>query len=67
MPSFAIGILEGALIGAAVGLVVGILVTVLRPAKPCPQCNKPLPKPFFAPVKVCPNCGCELDSKGAKR
>jgi hypothetical protein len=65
MPLFA-GVLEGALIGAVVGLVVGILMMLLRPAKPCPECRQPLPKPFFSPIRACPKCGCKLNAKGEK-
>jgi rRNA maturation endonuclease Nob1 len=63
------GVLEGAIadavIGAGVGLVIAI-VNLLKPAKPCPECAKPLPKPWLKPTKECPHCGCKVNAKGEK-
>lgn len=64
---FVEGAIQGAIVGAIVGLVAGLLIYILKPAKPCPQCEKPLPKPLFSPVQACPSCGCELDAKGNRR
>jgi hypothetical protein len=69
MPPLFAGLVEGAIIGAVAGALVGVGMTViaaLRPGKPCPQCQKPLPKPMLGPVKSCPKCGCKLNPKGEK-
>jgi hypothetical protein len=59
------GALMGAVIGAGVGLILGI-INLLKPAKPCPECAKPLPKPWLKPVKECPSCGCKVNAKGER-
>ena len=63
------GVLEGAITGAAIGAGVGLVLAVvnlLKPAKPCPECAVPLPKPWLKPVKECPHCQCKLNTKGEK-
>jgi hypothetical protein len=59
------GAIAGAVIGAGVGLVLGI-VNLMKPAKPCPDCEQPLPKPWLKPTKECPHCGCKVNAKGEK-
>jgi hypothetical protein len=60
------GLLEGALIGAAVGLAVGVVMALL-PGRPCPKCNKRLPKPLFGRLEQCPSCGHRLNLRKKSR
>jgi hypothetical protein len=67
-PLFA-GVIDGAIMGAVAGACLGLIlaiVTLLKPAKPCPECAQPLPKPWLKPVKECPKCGCKVNAKGEK-
>lgn len=67
----------GALIGAIVGLFAGVIVLLIRltlPAKPCPNCQSPLPKvrmprylrEWLWGGQTCPKCQCSLDRKGRR-
>lgn len=53
--------LQGAIIGAIVGLVFGVIYALFGKGRPCPQCDKPLPVPWFRAPRRCPQCGCHLD------
>jgi hypothetical protein len=54
--------LWGALVGLAVGLVVALVRVLIVKQEPCPDCGQPLPVPWFAPLRECPECGADLRS-----
>jgi hypothetical protein len=56
----------GAIAGAIVGLLVGLGFKLFGKGKPCPQCQVPLPIPWFSAPRQCPKCGCKLNKKGEK-
>src|SRR5262245_29393585 len=51
----------GAIVGAVTGLILATVFALFAKGKPCPQCDRPLPVPWFTPLRECPRCGCELD------